>query len=639
MVKVTKWDKQKKKADWGKYRAEIKGMKYGIAQNIRWAMREIYRFDRWMAVTVLLIAFGDYFCNVILTYTDKYVVELAAGGFGQTRLLVICLLLFAGNFLFHFIALAAGNYTGYIGFRKLVDHFYGLLMEKSMDTDYENNERMENNNNLNKAREGVMAATRDMVYNLRVTIRYTLEFFTFSAILSVLDFWLVPIVILPAAAGYFIERHKMLWVWNMADYWQLYERQMEYINGAKKDFSRAKDVRIFGMQEWFEKAFSRSYRQRLSWYRQQDAWVFRHNLLQVFVRVSGKLAAYVYVIWLVVHGEIGMGDFVLYFNAIMRLSAAVEAWCSNISGYQWVSNNINYVRAYLETKDRTRRIGGLPLPKGACEIEFRKVSYTYFGAKEPVLENLSFVLRAGEKLALVGLNGAGKTTVVKLMCGLYNPTQGEILLNGVNIEEYNREEYFGLFSAVFQDSALLCASIADNITGQTKGKRDRARMLECMKKAGIYEKVIQLDKKEETCFGRGIYPDATDFSGGEKQKLALAKALYKDAPVLLLDEPTAALDAIAEQEMYLNYVEFSKGKSSLFISHRLASTRFCDRIMLLEKGAVRECGSHGELMELDGEYAKLFRIQSSYYEEAKHGEGAYMEGEDARYQAQFKIGE
>ncbi len=614
MVKVKKWDKQKKKEDWGKYRAEIKGMKYGIAENIAWAMKKIYGYDKWVVATVLIIAFGDYFRNVILTYTDKYIVELAAGGFGQTRLIAVCLLLFAGNFFFHFIALAAGNYNGYTGFRRLVDHFYGLLMEKSMDTDYENNERMENNNNLNKAREGVMASSRDMVYNLRASIQHTLELFTFSAILSVLDFWLVPIVILPAVAGYYIERHKMLWVWNMADNWQLYERQMEYINSVGKDFSRAKDVRLFGMQEWLEKAFRRSYKERIFWYRQQDAWVFRHNVLQVFVRTAGKLAAYVYVIWLVIHGEIGVGDFVLYFNAIMRLSAAVDAWCGNINGYQWFSKNINYVRAYLETEDKTRRTGGRALPKTTCEMEFRNVSYTYFGAQTPVIQNLSFTLRAGEKLALVGLNGAGKTTIVKLMCGLYDPTEGEILLNGVNIKEYNREEYFGFFSAVFQDSTLLAASIAENVTGQTVEKAERERMFECMKKAGIYEKVMSLEKKEETRFGRGVYPDATDFSGGEKQKLVLAKALYKDAPILLLDEPTAALDAIAEQEMYLNYVEFSKGKSSLFISHRLASTRFCDRIMLLEKGAVLECGSHEELMEQGGEYAKLFRIQSSYYE-------------------------
>ncbi len=617
MVKVTKWDKQKKKEDKKKFKAEMKAMKYRVLPNIRWVMGEAFRYDRWMAAAILLFAFGQYFRNLITTCMDKYIVELASAGFGEVRLLAICLLLFAGNFFFYTVYVTAGTYTGYIGFRKSVDHFFGLLVQKCMDTDYENNEKMENNNNLNKAREGVVATASYTPITIRSTIQRTLELFTFSAILSMLDLRLVPIVILPSVAAYFIQHHKMEWVWNMADHWQLYDRQMDYINRAAKDLKYAKDVRIFGMQEWFEKLFARSFTERLDWYRQQDAWDFRHNLLLVLVKCSGKLAAYIYVIWQVVHGEIGVGDFVLYLNSVMRLSSAMDTWCENISGYQWLSNNINYIRAYLETEDHTRRKGGVPLPDGACEIEFRNVSYTYFGASAPTIKNLSFTLKAGEKLALVGLNGAGKTTVVKLMCGLYDPTEGEIFLNGTNVKEYNRKEYFRLFSAVFQDGMLLPASVAENVTGQVAGQIDRERMFSCMKKAGIYEKVMDLAQKEKTRFGRGVYDEAVDFSGGEKQKLALAKALYKDAPVLLLDEPTAALDAIAEQEMYLNYVGFSKGKSSLFISHRLASTRFCDRIMLLADGRVKECGSHEELMGLDGEYAKLFRIQSSYYNEKK----------------------
>ncbi len=619
MVKVIKWDKEKKKKDWDEFRMETRGMKYHIFPNIRWALGENFRNDKWMAATILIFAFGQYLRNLILACTDKYIVELAAVGFENLHLLILCLFLFVGNFFFHTISIAAGNYTGYTGFRRAVDHFYGLLMQKCMDTDYENNEKMENNNNLNKAREGVVATASYTPVTVRSTIQRTLELFTFSAILSVLDLRLVPIVILPSVAAYFIQHHKRLWVWNMSSHWQLYARQMDYINRVGRDFKYAKDVRIFGMQEWFEKVFSRSFKKRLFWYRQQDAWEFRHNLLLVLVKCSGKFAAYIYVIWMVVHGEIGVGDFVLYFNSVTRLSSAMDVWCENISGYQWLSNNINYIRAYLETEDNTKRDGGVPVPKGTYEIEFRGVSYTYFGADHPTIKNLSFTLEAGENLALVGLNGAGKTTVVKLMCGLYDPTEGEILLNGINIKEYNRKEYFGLFSAVFQDFTMLSASVAENITGQVAECMDKDRMFSCMKKAGIYEKIMSLKERENTLFGRGIYEEAVDFSGGERQKLALAKALYKDAPVLLLDEPTAALDAIAEQEMYLNYVGFSEGKSSLFISHRLASTRFCDRIILLSDGGILECGSHEELMELNGEYAKLFHIQSGYYNEGKEG--------------------
>ena len=331
----------------------------------------------------------------------------------------------------------------------------------------------------------------------------------------------------------------------------------------------------------------------------------------------GNCAASIYIVYLVMKGNIGAGDFVLYFNSIFMLSSAVRAWCDKFSAYNWLSQNIFYARDYLDIKDNTNRGEGVPVPEDCgdmqCEIEFRNVSYTYFGAEEPTIKNISFKLHKGEKLAVVGLNGAGKTTLIKLMCGLYRPTEGDVLLNGVSVNDYNRDEYFRLFSTVFQDIDVLPVTIAENISGRTAEETDFPKLYDCMKKSGIYEKVMSLPKKESTRLVKTVYDDATDFSGGQMQKLALAKALYKNAPVLLLDEPTAALDPIAEQEMYLNYADFSKGKSSVFISHRLASTRFCDRIILISDGKIAEEGTHSELMKAGGTYAELFAMQSSYY--------------------------
>lgn len=615
MVKVTKWDKKKKKEDWAKYRAEIKSRKYGIIPNLIYMMREIHSIDKLTFFACFVFAFSNYFARLCATFTDKYVVELAGAGFGNTRLLIICIALIAGNRIFDTILNTAGNYQGYIGFNNLYNHFALKVMHKNMTTDYENNEKPQTSDKLNKAVESLNVIGLNIALNVRGTIRHTLEVFTYAALLTFLDIRMLPIIILPAVACYYIERHKMNWIWNMENNWLKYERQLGYIKNESSNFANAKDVRIFGMQEWFEKAFSRSLGELMNWRRQQDAWEFRHNILSAIVNFIGNFGAYGYLIWLVVNGGIGAGDFVLYFNAVFKLKEATSDWCNNMSGYQWISGNINNYREYMEMEDTTNRGAGKPVPTGECEIEFRNVTYTYGGADKPTINNLSFTLHKGEKLALVGLNGAGKTTIVKLMCGLYDPTEGEILLNGVNVKEYDRDEYFKLFSAVFQDISLLAVSVEENITGQPSDCCEHEKLIDCMKKSGIYGKVMTLHEKEDTLLVRSVYQNSVDLSGGEKQKLALAKALYKNAPILLLDEPTAALDAIAEQQMYMSYLEFSMSRSSLFISHRLASTRFCDRIIMIENGGIIECGTHAELMERDGKYAELFMLQSSYYNE------------------------
>ncbi len=492
----------------------------------------------------------------------------------------------------------------------------------------ENTEKTNLNDMFHKAVQGAENIATAALSTMCATILAAAEVLAYGGILSMLDPALIVIIGVPAVAAYYINRHKMMWIWNMADNWQKYDRQLEYITyiGTDSNFSAAKDVRIFGMQRWLESVFKRVFDLRLNWYEQQDKWEFYHRLAEISVGAIGNVAAQIYIVYLVMKGSIGAGDFVLYFNSIFMLSQAVRSWCDKFSAYNWLSQNIFYARDYLDIKDNTNRGEGAPVPEDCnnmqCEIEFRNVSYTYFGAETPTVKNISFKLHKGEKLAMVGLNGAGKTTLIKLMCGLYRPTEGEVLLNGVPVNDYNRDEYFRLFSTVFQDIDVLPVTIAENISGKTAEETDFPRLYDCMKKSGIYDKVMSLPQKENTHLVKTVYDDATDFSGGQMQKLALAKALYKNAPVLLLDEPTAALDPIAEQEMYLNYADFSKGKSSVFISHRLASTRFCDRIILIADGAIAEEGTHSELMKAGGTYAELFNMQSSYYNETEADKNA-----------------
>ena len=233
-----------------------------------------------------------------------------------------------------------------------------------------------------------------------------------------------------------------------------------------------------------------------------------------------------------------------------------------------------------------------------------------------IIHNLNLTIHPREKLAIVGLNGAGKTTLVKLICGLLSPSEGRVLLNGDDISDFNRNKYYELFSAVFQDFSILDVTIAEEIA-QCKDNIDYQRIKECIDYAGLSDTIDKLPKGLNTHIGREVYLDGVLLSGGQMQRLMLARALYKNGPILLLDEPTAALDPLAESEIYQKYSDMANNKTSLFISHRLASTRFCDRIILIKDGGIKEEGSHEDLLKLNGEYAKLFEVQSRYYKQGK----------------------
>ena len=256
------------------------------------------------------------------------------------------------------------------------------------------------------------------------------------------------------------------------------------------------------------------------------------------------------------------------------------------------------------------------------EIRLENVSYRYPEAKENTLSHVELTVKAGEKLAIVGLNGAGKTTLVKLICGFLDPTEGRVLLNGEDIRQYNRKDYYALFSAVFQDFSVLEVSVKENVA-QRVDDIVIERVWRCLDEAGLTETVKALPKGIDTPIGRLVYEDGVELSGGQTQRLMLARALYKNGPILTLDEPTAALDPIAENDIYQKYSQMTNGRTSIFISHRLASTRFCDRILFIKGGNIAEEGSHEQLLKLGGEYARLFEVQSKYYQEGGNEHGKH----------------
>jgi ATP-binding cassette subfamily B protein len=309
-------------------------------------------------------------------------------------------------------------------------------------------------------------------------------------------------------------------------------------------------------------------------------------------------------------------QFVLLFAAIGGFSGWVIGLLNEYSTLQRHSFDFCRLREFLEFPDMTKRTGGKKItttPGKTHRFDFNNVSFRYPGAAQDTLKDINLTINKGEKLAVVGLNGAGKTTLIMLLCGFFDPTGGVLHIDGKDVRLYNREQYTSIFTAVFQEFNILPVSIAENVAQAGMKEINRERLWYCLELAGLSEKIKTLGI--ETLMRKDINDEAAELSGGETQRLMLARALYKDSSVLILDEPTAALDPIAESRLYEQYNVLSSGKTSIFISHRLASTRFCDRIIFMDNHTIAEYGTHDELMAAGGKYAKLYEIQSRYYKE------------------------
>lgn len=595
---------------------EKENRSHGIMSDLWYILRLTWLEYRAYIFVYLLFGLTAAMAWTVYPFISKYAVEAIA--VPKTRglsLLILAGLLIAKAFS-EINQWLCNRYISCYGSTKFNWTLIRRLIKKRMAMDYQNSELTSANDSFQKA----MSACRNQINKAFEGMKNTFANLVQVAVYTVVLFNLSPIAALitglPSLICFWINRRAFGWQWRNTDKWTGLDRQLGYVSSAAADFGYAKDMRLYGMGSWLERKFAAIWGKRLAWYKKFDGRMTLWRFVIELISVLSAISSYGIVIYMVCRGNIGAGDFVLYFSAIEQYSNAVWQLADNLSAYGWYRDNINFYRDYLDIPDKFNHGKGAALPDGQCEIEFRNVSYTYPNADSPTIKNISFKLHKGERLALVGLNGAGKSTLIKLMCGLYDPTEGQILLNGTDLREFNREEYYSLFSTVFQDFDILPVTVAQNVTLSADPLFDREGTIAALKKSGLYRKAESLPKGFDTLLAKSVFDDATDFSGGEMQKLALAKALYKDAPLLLLDEPTAALDPISEQEMYLRYADFSKGKASVFISHRLASTRFCDNIILIENGGIAEQGTHSELMKQGGRYAELFEIQSAYYKDS-----------------------
>lgn len=553
---------------------------------------------------------------IYAAYLSKWVLDIL----GSEREMIAIMLIIAGvcisPVLLHLMSALSDimwNLFSCRGAKKLEGHIF----DKTCDADYE---KMEDPDQKTIYDEfwGYCYEPGEMI---RLTIGFAFDIIkvaVFGTLLASLHPLIFVGLVVLAILQYLIRKPLVKFQEKMHLPQVANDRKFRYATWISRDYRNAKEVRIYGMSEWMADVGNDCLRVHRKIQGDIQNLTIALGLGTHFLNALRDGFAYVFLILKFADGELTPGDFMLYFSAITSVSSTLNGFANTLSEINARSLKVDELRRVEQFAITKRNHGaGAPIPTSAPEIEFRGVSYRYPKAEKDTIKNVSFKIKAGEKIALVGVNGAGKTTLIKLLCGFYIPTEGEILINGVPVDEYNIDDYFSIFSAVFQEVFLVPYTIAEHIAvTMDDTKIDRERVIDAIERAGLKEKVDSLEKGIDTYLIKDANEGGIDMSGGEKQKLALARAIYLARPVLVLDEPTSALDPIAENDMYRRFDENTGDKTAIFISHRLASTRFCDRIFNFNDGMITEEGTHEELMAAGGEYKTMFDVQASYYSDS-----------------------
>jgi len=588
-----------------------------VIKIITYVVKDMISKDK--VLTLFLFIFTLITCiePFIEIFFSKIIIdELLNKNIEKLIFLILCFF-FLNSIIKYLVQYLTGKYSSRLIHFRL--RYVNKLQNKCMEMDYQNTESKEMLDNIQNAWFAVqnnhqgIEGILNRLFQLLGTI---LSIIGYVAIIATLQPAILIFLVVNVFLLYFVSEKIKKYEFSERTKVSEIDRKSKYIFSVMSDFTYGKDIRVFNLKKWLSEKFKYFNSEKINIIIKIQNKYFLLNILEIVLTLAREGLIYGYLIYKVITGAIGIGSFTMYF-------ATIDTFTNSLQRIFYILSDIRLQGMYLEryinfiesedSSDGKREI----VTKDNYLIEFENVYFKYPNSSKYIFEDFSLKIEKGQKIALVGLNGSGKTTLVKLLVRLYEPTKGAIKINGVDIKEYKKEEYYKLFSVLFQDIKIIAATISENIALTSKEKCNINKVLQSIDLSGLKEKVSLLDKGIETQMMKYLFNDGVDFSGGEKQKLALARALYKAGDIVILDEPTSSLDPIAEYDIYLNFNNIILNKTAIYISHRLASTRFCDKIALFDNGKIIEIGTHEELLNRGEKYKEMFNIQAKYYVDVK----------------------
>ena len=590
-------------------------------------VKQGWKYDKCYILWNILYQFVNSMIPIIAALAPRYIIDELMGD-ARPQMLMLYVGVPAGYTL---IAGGLSVFFSMDGFTRrcrVAAEFDSELHKRLARADLEQLENPDFLDMQEKAKKFLYSDWHGFGYLLDSALNIVGQVFTLAgvaAIIATLDVRVVLIFLVLTGAGTFAEGRAKERAAKLTEQISADQRGWMYYARLFENFDYGKEIRLNAMGDWLlkrERAFFTRLNDNL---KQQNDGYIRSGLIGSGCTFLQQCAAYTWLILRTMQGGISVGSFTMYVSAVTSFASALRTVLDNLTEIRVYDRFYDRLDEYLSVPARLRGDVGdrnsdisarnekRILPEGEHVIEFRNVGFRYSGSDTWALRDVNLTLKPETKLAVVGENGAGKTTFVKLLTRLYDPTEGVIMMDGIPIQEYDYDSYMSAFSAVFQDYRLFSFSLEENVT--LASPADERRVENILRRVGLGEKLDDLPKGIHTAVYKNFDENGFEPSGGEGQRIALARALYKDAPIVVLDEPTAALDPRAEFELYQHFNELTKGKTAVYISHRLSSTRFCDEIMVFADGRIVERGTHEELMKREGVYAELFKMQAQFYRE------------------------